>query len=416
MKDSISFLILIIFSAGTSTAHSLSLDQKLNKIMEVYDIKYKDCRSSMQPSNQLLIPAGKEIFRSKILSGDKDVSCSTCHIESKHLIDGLRVSVGVGGYDEGRKRMMSGGTLVPRNSFTLIGRSSDQYNVYFWDGNIELDNGGHIISPFGKYIDKKFDSLLSVAAIMPLLARDEFLGKVEFFNESDNIREINDKYYQTRYEAASKLFKIKLKNNPEFTTIKQLLVKGGVDLNSFTMADIGNALSAFIGSEFNCKLSNWNRYLKGEKSALSNQQKKGAVLFFGKARCAGCHNGDLFSDFDYHSIASPQGLVGTSPLGQDLGRANITNNTTERYKFRTPPLLDVKNTAPYGHSGQFDTLKEIVMHHFNPVLIFNKYKWKSDIEKIQYGKILGQRDSILTFYDLHYETEVDDLIEFLKAL
>jgi len=416
MMKSFKYLIFIISFFTSSASFSLSLDQKLARVIQIYDIKNTNCRESNQSFDRALIAAGKEIFRTKILSGGNDVSCSTCHIESKNLIDGLKVSVGIGGTEEGAARLLSGGTIVPRNSFTFVGRASNQFKAYFWGGKIQLNDNGIIISPFGESVDKKFDSLLSVASIMPILARDEFLGKVKFFNESDNIRDINDKFYQSRYEAASTLFKRKLKSDGDFVKIKDLLLEGGINLDEFSMADFGNALSAFISDEFSCKESSWNRYLAGDTVALSEQQKRGGILFFGKARCAGCHAGELFSDFDYHSIASPQGLVGISPLGQDLGRANITNHPKDRYKFRTPPLLDVINTGPYGHSGQFESLKDVVMHHFNPILIFEKYEWKSELEKIQYGKILGQRDSILTFYDLHSESEVDDLIEFLKSL
>ncbi|OXE29718.1 methylamine utilization protein MauG, partial [Vibrio parahaemolyticus] len=107
-----------------------------------------------------------------------------------------------------------------------------------------------------------------------------------------------------------------------------------------------------------------------DTSALSEVQKRGAILFYGKARCASCHSGDLMSDMSFHSIGVPQGNQGPHMFGQDFGRALVTLDNSDRYAFRTPSLVAVSKTAPYGHNGIFPTLKGVVKHHISPIFYY----------------------------------------------
>ena len=82
-----------------------------------------------------------------------------------------------------------------------------------------------------------------------------------------------------------------------------------------------------------------------------------------------CHSGDLFSDEEHHNVAFPQfgpgkgdGVDGAA----DFGRERESGDADDRYAFRTPSLLNVAVTAPYGHAGVYDTLEEVVRHYDNP--------------------------------------------------
>ena len=70
-----------------------------------------------------------------------------------------------------------------------------------------------------------------------------------------------------------------------------------------------------------------------------------------------CHAGAYFTDFQYHTIAFPQLGSGRNGFGIDYGRFNVTYNPADLYKFRTPPLFNVTNTPPYGHSGSVNSLE-----------------------------------------------------------
>lgn len=127
----------------------------------------------------------------------------------------------------------------------------------------------------------------------------------------------------------------------------------------------------------------FDRYLKGDESALSESARRGHRLFHGKASCISCHNGALASDDDYYALGVPQHPDFTeSPLKQitfryelvskgvpqnvyrkatnDDGLYFVTKRETDRGKFRTPSLRGLVHTAPYMHNGLFNSLKEVV--------------------------------------------------------
>ena len=117
----------------------------------------------------------------------------------------------------------------------------------------------------------------------------------------------------------------------------------------------------------------WDDYLAGDSQSLSERQKRGALLFFGAlndaVNCASCHSGDLFTDMSFHNLLAPQlgpgkdnGINGID----DFGRANVTFDYRDQYRFRTPSLRNVELTAPYLHSGAYATLADVIRHHADP--------------------------------------------------
>ncbi len=116
----------------------------------------------------------------------------------------------------------------------------------------------------------------------------------------------------------------------------------------------------------------WKQYVEGDNTALSDQQKQGAILFFTPADengggCSSCHSGDLFSDEEHHVVAFPQFGPGKGDgNGDDFGRERETGERTDRYRLRTPSLLNIAVTAPYGHAGAYPTLNAVLDHYNNP--------------------------------------------------
>ncbi|MCP4996686.1 MAG: cytochrome-c peroxidase [Gammaproteobacteria bacterium] len=126
-----------------------------------------------------------------------------------------------------------------------------------------------------------------------------------------------------------------------------------------------------------------DKYLSGDKSALSDAQVRGKALFEGKAGCIQCHNGAMATDFNYHNIGVPantrweeDGLAqitfrfeqyakgqteeGYRNAKSDWGFYYRTKNSWDKGKFRTPSLRYATFTAPYMHNGVFYTLEEVV--------------------------------------------------------
>lgn len=129
--------------------------------------------------------------------------------------------------------------------------------------------------------------------------------------------------------------------------------------------------------------SPFDRYMRGEKSALDEKELRGKALFEGKANCIACHNGPLLTDQKHYNLGVPtnpafeedplrqiamrERLRGKDipeevylKLDRDPGRFRATKNEENLGKFRTPPLRYLVYTAPYMHSGVFFTLEEVV--------------------------------------------------------
>jgi cytochrome c peroxidase len=410
-------ITLVFFQLLTvAPTYGMDVDAKLALVKQVYRLAPKLC--GPPEANEKTRIVGKALFESVSLSGDRDTSCASCHLDRFGSADGLPLAAGVGSVGEGLERYQGrGGTLVQRNTFSLKGRGSRAFTAFFWDGKAQFD-GDRIVTQFGDQVDGKFSNLLAAAAILPIIERDEFMGKTSYIEDNDIQYEASHKLYFERYMAVSKALKVRFgaPTTDEDQKVAKALTEAGVNLEDLELAHIGNLISEFISGNFPCETSPWDRYLAGDNRALSNEQKEGAVLFYGKGRCASCHSGEMLSDFSFHSIGSPQGSFGPHSRHRDIGRAGVTHNVSDLYLFRTPPLIGVVETPPYGHSGAFANLTEVVVHHFNPLSIYVSRPDYTKADKFVTGKLLQARDSVLATIDISSDEEVERIVEFLEAL
>jgi len=405
-------IILIVFSNYVSAS---DIDFKLQKVIEIYGLQGFDCKA-VQESDPSLSSLGEMLFESKLLSGGNDTSCSTCHLKDLTRVDGLSVSIGVGGSGEGIERLMEGnGIIVPRNSFTLLGRGHKDYSTYFWDGKVQ-NEANRLVSIIGDGESEGFHSPLSVAAVLPILARDEFLG---LLSESKNngMESIDSSYYEMRYQTASKALQKRIleTNGKSWDELRAKFIESKLDLNKLELSNIGNAIASFLIEKESCIKNQWSKYIQGDHDALSETEKEGAYVFYGKGRCASCHSGDLLSDFKFHSIGVPQGDVGVSIYGQDLGRSEISLKDEDRFKFKTPSLLKISKTKPYAHNGVFEQLDDVVLFHLNPIPFFKDKKW-SKKDYFNYGRVLSSRSDMLSYIDVLTEEDFNHLLSFLETL
>jgi cytochrome c peroxidase len=104
--------------------------------------------------------------------------------------------------------------------------------------------------------------------------------------------------------------------------------------------------------------SPFDRWRRGDESAVSDSAKRGFALFTGKANCAVCHSGYNFTDNGFHNI----GLKGDG-AAYDVGRYAQKPLKAMRGAFKTPTLRDIALTAPYMRNGAYATLMEVVEHY-----------------------------------------------------
>jgi cytochrome c peroxidase len=155
-----------------------------------------------------------------------------------------------------------------------------------------------------------------------------------------------------------------------------------VALQDLDFAHAANAIAAFEVRAFARTDSRFERFVRGDDAALSPEEVAGGLEFYGRAGCARCHSGRLFSDQEHHNVGLPQlgpGLGDGASGREDYGRGHVTGLTEDRYAFRTPTLLNVGLTGPYGHAGQFADLRDFVNHYRDVELSHLQYDVSSNV-------------------------------------
>ena len=325
---------------------------------------------------------GKQLFFAKNLGGEQSVACVSCHHPVLGGGDQLSLPIGVNAMNEleqsshdllGHGRF-NGNELnnlpnVPRNSPTIFNLGLNN-RALFWDGRVERRRGGGIITPDSPIDDQgrrlrdpnlpANTTLAAAQARFPVTSADEMRGS--FLSNDDN--------QDLRVELATRFT-----NNSDFTSNWPASFIQAFGDDGITFNRIADAIGEYERSMVFVN-NPWQAYLEGNNDALTQEQKAGAVLFFsnrrdGGAGCVGCHRGQTLSSNRHHLVAYPQigpgkgNDTGTN-TSNDFGRENINNQTEERFHFRAPSLLNIEVTAPYGHTGAYQTLEEVVAHYNNP--------------------------------------------------
>ncbi len=147
----------------------------------------------------------------------------------------------------------------------------------------------------------------------------------------------------------------KLSNSGKYN---QLFTKAYGDGNVNTQR-IFKAIAQFMGTMYSCN-SKYDKVKKGEDNFTTNEEN-GYHLFIQK--CASCHTEPLFSDYQFRNNG-----IAINPLVNDSGRAHITGNTNDRYKFKTPSLRNIEKTSPYMHDGSLQTLEQCLDHYTSGII------------------------------------------------
>ncbi|PWQ99364.1 cytochrome-c peroxidase [Leucothrix arctica] len=376
---------------------------------------------------------GQQLFYDKILSGNKNIACSTCHHHDLASGDGLSLGVGEGGIGLGEKRIVGEGNSrikrrVPRNATPLFNLGAKQFTHLFHDGRVSVDPifPSGFNTPAEEFLPKGLESLLAAQALFPVTSAVEMAGER---NENqiagatrrrpDYVWAILEKRLQGIY-SYEQLFKDAY---PE-------QVKQSSDINIIQM---GNALAAFIEHEWRADSSPFDAFVSGDSDALNEKQTQGMKLFYGKAECSSCHSGALQTDHDFHAIMLPSFGPGRTRrfehIARDRGRINETDRLEDSYRFRTPSLRNVAATGPYGHNGAYSSLEGIIRHHIDPVKSIENYDASQLVmpqdEYLVKNDFLIQQDkretaSLKRYRDIDLpaltDLEIEQVIAFLEAL
>jgi cytochrome c peroxidase len=351
---------------------------------------------------------GMKLFFSKALSGEKDTACASCHHPALAGGDALSLSIGVGAVDPdvlgpGRVHgdtpaggLNDGGPTVPRNAPTTFNAAlHDQ--VLFLDGRVESIGkirGVNGVSTLGFLTPDSVnrltadpnaanDNLPMAQARFEVIADTGMQGFGAFSGlDHDSVRS----HLEQRIGDYGSLIGDLVPNNwlAAFQAGFESTETDPTVLITFNR--IVEAIGEYERSQIFVNTP-WNAFMKGDDNAISLAARRGALVFMlakakGGAGCASCHRGDFFTDERFHVLGVPQigrgegdGVNGS----EDFGRYRVTAVDIDKYAFRTPSLLNVTETGPWGHDGAFTTLEAAVRYHLNPQTAFDNY----DINQIE---------------------------------
>jgi cytochrome c peroxidase len=363
-----------------------------------------------------LVTLGQALLFDKILSGNHDISCMTCHLPSLATGDGRSLSVGQGATGLGPARVHPDGAFIPRNSpqlFNLFAVTS-----FFWDGRVSRDELGNFHTPAGAALTPAMTRVFEFGAasaqpLFPVLSREEMRA----FGGNELAAISDDHPDQIWAGLMARLGAI-----PEYRHMFEKAYPGQ-RFEQMTFAHASNAIAGFVIDRLSFNNSPWDRFLAGNDAAMTPIQLQGAKNFM-SARCSICHNGPALTDNQFHNVAVIQLGPGKGDgVGgrDDFGRMRETGVASEKYAFRTPALRNVELTAPYGHDGAFFSLRDFVDHYSESatkLMNFNVAQLEPALQATvlpTQADILATRDPLLTGVVFAPQT-VDEVTEFMKAL
>ena len=357
------------------------LDVQLDEVIRNFGLTGVVVEAQQQPDiHDPLAQLGMKLFFSKGLGGEQSVACASCHHPNLGGADGLSLAVGVNAEREnviGPGRVPADNVIdIPRNSPTIFNTGLAN-NALFWDGRIQRVNAvqpdGSIIegvstpdSGFGVIDNAVPNNLVDALARFPVTSTEEMRG--EGFVTATNNREIRQHIAQRIGDYGDE--EGNLATNDWLEEFRAAFNSTEDASSLITFDSIAMALGVYQQS-VTLVDTNWHRYVRGDKRSLSDEQKRGAILFFtpqdqGGAGCVGCHSGERFTNEGFFNLAFPQLGPGKLSDHSDPGRGAVTGDPREQFAFKVPSLINVSLSAPYGHAGAYQNLAEVVRHYVNP--------------------------------------------------
>jgi cytochrome c peroxidase len=375
IKVLITSLLLILLSAHIVNAKEETKQWSDSEIALLKTLiidalpKFPDGITNKYAENTEAAELGHKIFFDKRFSANGKVSCSTCHQPEKYFTDGLKTSKGIG--------------TVKRNAPTVVGINHSKW--FFHDGRADslwsqalgpledsLEHGGNrTMFAHQIFSDKKYkEKYESIFGELPNLS-----DKTRF---PDNAGPVQDKKPLQAWQSMQQ---------QDRDAITQVFV------------NIGKAIAAYE-HKLRPATSKFDRYVQAvinkEKSgmydSMTEDEISGLKLFISNANCVICHNGPMLSDFEFHNVRTPVENIKNYDKGRKTGVSKVKKskfNCFSKYNdaedkncdeltyivsgehetlgnFRTPSLRNISRTAPYMHSGQYETLSDVINHYNNP--------------------------------------------------
>jgi cytochrome c peroxidase len=249
--------------------------------------------SPANPITDDKVALGKMLYFETRLSKNHDLSCNSCHDLTKYGVDGEKTS-------SGHKKQRGA-----RNAPTVYNAAN--HLAQFWDGR---------------------EKTIEDQALKPIQNPVEMALKDE------------------------KAIGVVLKSIPGYKPLFEKAFPG--DKDAVSSANAGKAIGAFERTLVTP--SRWDKFLGGDSSALSNEEKKGLNKFL-DAGCQTCHQGASVGGGQFEKLGKVKPWTVAS---DEVGRMAVTKQEVDRLQFKVPSLRNIDKTGPYFHDGSIATLEQAI--------------------------------------------------------
>lgn len=345
------------------------LSSKKEKVIETIDVlgalPLEVTHPADNPGTVEKVALGRLLFFDPVLSGNKDVSCATCHQPEFNYAEFLETSIGVNGFGSGSSRQ-----FMQPNTIPFVKRNSQSILNTAFNG---VANSGHYSPEEAPMFWDLRAKGLEEQALFPIKTLEEMRG--HGFTEDGILDEVINR----------------IRAIPEYQ--KMFAQAFSKDADPVNQKNLSKAIAAYERTLI-ANNSRFDQYMRGDSAALTTGEKEGLHLFL-KTGCAKCHSGPMFSDFKLHTLGVPD--------SENLKESD--SGLEGKYAFRTPSLRNLRYTSPYMHSGKFATLEQVLEFY----------------EDIAGGKIINpkvkavQMDTLATQMTVNFK-DISRIVEFLNAL
>jgi cytochrome c peroxidase len=316
------------------------------------------------PVSEAKFQLGRHLFYDRRLSGNGSQACVDCHEQAKAFSDGKNTPSG------------STGHVLTRNSQQL---SNIAYNTSYTWANISLVR-------------------IEQQILIPLFAEAPVEHGLNDENKADVLATLaSEPLYQQHFSRAFE-----------------------DDAEPVNYNNVVKAIAVFVRG-LNSFNSPYDAYLQGNQNAISAAAKRGEALFFGETfECFHCHGGFNFTDSSFNrtqqfaeKLFHNTGLYNIGDSGDypdhNRGIFELTGNSNDMGRFKTPSLRNIEVTAPYNHDGSTATLEEVIDNYANGGRNISKGPLAGN------GQFNPFKDGLITGFDAS-EQDKADLVDFLKSL
>lgn len=343
-------LSTILSQHGFTGRVGLSLEQRLGRKID----------------NQLA-DLGRLAFHDSLLGLNNDNSCSGCHSAPLGFGDSQSIAIGVEnnnivGPDRTGPRNQRRAPLVLNNVFFPALMWNSRFNSASGD---PFDNSAGFQFPLPEGFSLSgLPHLLTAQAFIPTTEKPEMTG----FHPS--VPGTNDGIRAAVVE--------RLNDNAQYRKLFGKIFPEVKDGGPVTYEMLARAIAEF---EFTLVFADApiDKFARGLKNAMTDDEKRGALIFFGSGNCVSCHavagqSNEMFSDFRQHVAGIPQiapavgNVAFDGPGGnEDFGLEQITGNSLDRYAFRSSPLRNLALQPTFFHNGSFTRLEDAVRYHLDAI-------------------------------------------------